>query len=357
MSDAVNDIVDFVDTSNIQNNYILKYNSSSGRLEFVAESGGGGGTTTVDINAGTGITVSSPDSAGGYTIATTALLNVSEDTTPQLGGNLDAQSNNITNLGTLNTHTIPGGTGTLALTSDIPSSIDTQIVAGTGISVSQPDSGGAFTITNTSPGSGNISPLTADLDTKDFTIGNLTVDSAGELAPTQITFGNSRQVYLTNEVYGRQTVSIENYKTGRTAVSGNALWGALQLRSGTDAGANSYVTCETEGVSLQTNSGSDFTEDYDMSVILSESYGIEIKADNALGHAQLRPKSSIFIRAKNDYITLASPDGISFCNAFDGENGQEIVFKLAGNSLNDYNIVWPANFTDGFLKIQGDLQR
>ena len=50
------------------------------------------------------------------------------DTTPQLGGNLDAQSNNITNLGTINTHTIPGGTGTLALTSDIthtPSSTDT----------------------------------------------------------------------------------------------------------------------------------------------------------------------------------------------------------------------------------------
>ena len=50
------------------------------------------------------------------------------DTTPQLGGNLDAQSNNITNLGTINTHTIPTGTGTLALTSDIthtPSSTDT----------------------------------------------------------------------------------------------------------------------------------------------------------------------------------------------------------------------------------------
>lgn len=45
--------------------------------------------------------------------------NVVEDTTPQLGGALDAQSNNITNLGTINTHTVPGGTGTFALTSDI----------------------------------------------------------------------------------------------------------------------------------------------------------------------------------------------------------------------------------------------
>jgi len=47
------------------------------------------------------------------------IANVVEDTTPQLGGALDAQSNNITNLGTINTHTVPGGTGTFALTSDI----------------------------------------------------------------------------------------------------------------------------------------------------------------------------------------------------------------------------------------------
>ena len=42
------------------------------------------------------------------------------DTTPQLGGNLDAQNNNITNLGTINTHTIPSGTDTLVgrLTTD-----------------------------------------------------------------------------------------------------------------------------------------------------------------------------------------------------------------------------------------------
>ena len=40
MSDAVNDIVDFIDTSAIANNKILKYNSTSGKLEFVTESGG-----------------------------------------------------------------------------------------------------------------------------------------------------------------------------------------------------------------------------------------------------------------------------------------------------------------------------
>ena len=72
------------------------------------------------IIGGTNVTTSS-DSEGNITIdaTDTGISNVVEDTTPQLGGELDAQSNNITNLGTLNTHTVPGGTGTLALTSDI----------------------------------------------------------------------------------------------------------------------------------------------------------------------------------------------------------------------------------------------
>lgn len=77
----------------------------------------------LSIVGGTNVTttVSAPDSAGATTVTinSSGISNVVEDTTPQLGGALDAQSNNITNLGTINTHTIPGGTGTFALTSDI----------------------------------------------------------------------------------------------------------------------------------------------------------------------------------------------------------------------------------------------
>lgn len=73
---------------------------------------------------GTNVTTAlSSDSAGETVITIDAsaagLSNIVEDTTPQLGGNLDAQTFNITNLGTLNTHTIPGGTGTFALTSQL----------------------------------------------------------------------------------------------------------------------------------------------------------------------------------------------------------------------------------------------
>lgn len=73
------------------------------------------GTGTLSYNNTNGVfTYTPPDLTG-----LGGINNVVEDTTPQLGGNLDAQTFNITNLGTLNTHTIPGGTGTFALTSQL----------------------------------------------------------------------------------------------------------------------------------------------------------------------------------------------------------------------------------------------
>ena len=63
-------------------------------------------TTSNSLKVFTGSSFTTINTSGG-------ISNVVEDTTPQLGGNLDAQTNNITNLGTLNTHTIPSGTDTL----------------------------------------------------------------------------------------------------------------------------------------------------------------------------------------------------------------------------------------------------
>ena len=84
---------------------------------------------------------------------TAGLTDIVGDVTPQLGGDLDCQTNNITNLGTLNTHTVPGGTGTIALTSDITftaSSTDTLTNKSGNISQWTNDSGylTSFTETN-----------------------------------------------------------------------------------------------------------------------------------------------------------------------------------------------------------------
>lgn len=138
-----------------QSNGVFKFIGGSNITTSVAQDSAGNAEVTINgavldtqVVGGTDITVSQPDSAGAFTVSYSgsAISNVVEDTTPQLGGALDAQTNNITNLGTINTHTIPGGTGTFALTSDIPSVIDTQVVGGTDITVTQPDSAGAFTV-------------------------------------------------------------------------------------------------------------------------------------------------------------------------------------------------------------------
>jgi hypothetical protein len=75
---------------------------------------------------------------------------ISLDSTPQLSGTLDANSNNFTNVGTINTHTVPGGTGTFALTSDIPSAGD-SVQAGDNIEITSPDSTGGKTIAFRNP--------------------------------------------------------------------------------------------------------------------------------------------------------------------------------------------------------------
>lgn len=54
-------------------------------------------TGITDINGGTGITVDF-DSARGATISTSALTDIVNDTTPQLGGTLDGQGNTVQNV-------------------------------------------------------------------------------------------------------------------------------------------------------------------------------------------------------------------------------------------------------------------
>jgi len=75
MSDAVNDIVDYIDTTAEANGYILQFNSTSGKLEYVVNSGGGGGDVTNPLGADLEtenfiIGNLNPDSAGSVTTAT-----------------------------------------------------------------------------------------------------------------------------------------------------------------------------------------------------------------------------------------------------------------------------------------------
>jgi hypothetical protein len=131
------------------------------------------------------------------------------DTTPQLGGNLDAQTNNITNLGTINTHTIPGGTGTLALTSNItltPTSTDT------------------FTNKTINLASNTLSGTTAQFNTAlsdgSFRIGY----QPGEIIEELNANADGRTVVVKSGSYTMQNVTAtQNGSTTFTAVTGSTM--------------------------------------------------------------------------------------------------------------------------------------
>ena len=91
-----------------QSNGVFKFIGGSNITTSVAQDSAGNAEVTINgavldtqVVGGTDITVSQPDSAGAFTVSYSgsAISNVVEDTTPQLGGALDAQTNNITNLG------------------------------------------------------------------------------------------------------------------------------------------------------------------------------------------------------------------------------------------------------------------
>ena len=112
-----------------------------------------------------------------------SINNVVEDTSPQLGGDLDLNSNDITGTGdinitgTLNSHTIPSGTGTLALTSDI-----------TGAAITVQDEGSALATAATTinfAGSGVVASGTGA--TKTITIAG----GGGGIALTDISVGSN----------------------------------------------------------------------------------------------------------------------------------------------------------------------
>ena len=92
------------------------------------------------------------------------LQNISEDSSPQLSAALDAQNNNITNLGTINTHTIPAGTGTFALTSNIPTD-NNSLSNGAGYLTAHP----------------NISAASSSDNSGQTFIQDITVDSNGHV--------------------------------------------------------------------------------------------------------------------------------------------------------------------------------
>ena len=111
-----------VDTTGVSNNKILKYQASSGKFVVADDTGGGGGSSTftglsdspTNYTGAAGKTVKVNSAGNGleFVTVTTPTQDIVDDTTPQLGGNLDVQTSEITTSTTNgNIKLGPNGTG------------------------------------------------------------------------------------------------------------------------------------------------------------------------------------------------------------------------------------------------------
>jgi len=209
-----------VDTAAAANNDYLVYNSATSVWQHQAldistdTTPTLGGDLAVNGNAITGSTVSINGSTGELMITATENGGVAiyydnnlKFTTKSDGvditGELQADSLDIDGnadiTGTINTHTIPGGTGTFALTSDI---IDTQIVGGDNITITQPDSAGEFTVAFSNPLNQPVvggDQTLSQINLKDYSETVYQLSYAATITP-DVANGNVQEITLTGAV-------------------------------------------------------------------------------------------------------------------------------------------------------------
>jgi len=134
--------------------------------------------TTLDtqIVGGTDITVTQPDSAGAFTVSYSgsAIDNVVEDTTPQLGGNLSLNSNDI------------DGTGNIDITGNVIAQSAINAQSGTSYTLVIGDASKLVTLSNASaitltvPANSAVAfPVGTKIDLAQLGAGQVTVAGAG----------------------------------------------------------------------------------------------------------------------------------------------------------------------------------
>ena len=94
--------------------YTLTFPSTSPNANDFISTDGSGNLSFVKLSAGTGISITNPDSGGDFVITNTQSAGISDvvsDTSPQLGGNLDVQTNSIVSTSNRDIQFSPNGTG------------------------------------------------------------------------------------------------------------------------------------------------------------------------------------------------------------------------------------------------------
>jgi hypothetical protein len=223
----------------VENFYILK-NATTGSftVEFKYVTGSGDTFTFASTNKGTAILFATAnDGTNPDIIQIQTGGDVVDDTSPQLGGDLDVNGFDIVSTSDANIDIVPNGTGDVTLQADTVQVGDSNADA----TITTNGTGNLTLNTNSGTDSGTITIV-------DAANGNITItpDGSGNIVLDGLTFpnadGSADQVLKTN---GSGTLSF-------TDVSGGTSWQAVKTASFTAVAGEGYFINTTSGVITMT---------------------------------------------------------------------------------------------------------
>ena len=343
----------------------------AGQNSIVADST----TDTLTLAAGTGITLTTDQATDTLTITSSAgsgtLSNIVEDTTPQLGGDLDLNSNNITGTGN-----IPAANLTGVLPALDGSNLTSVQASSVQITESSDDNTVYNVLFSDTAGSGNVQMtpiqddggITFNPSDNTLTTGNLSL--SGTLNSHTIPSG-SGTLALTSDISSAYSdSSVDTHLNTSTANSGEVLsWTGTDYDwvaqsggggGGTPAGSDTYVQFNSSG---SFGADSDFTYNQATNVLTVGSINA-----TASGTPTLTSNSAINMSVGSSVIIQQNSGGGGFRlgnmtttqrNALAAANG-EMVYNTTDNKLQGYeNGAW-ANMvydlaTDTTPTLGGDL--
>ena len=237
-SNSINALTD-VNTAGVADGKILKYDSSTSKFIIADDGGGGGGggsstftglsDTPANFGSAAGKTLKVNSAGNAVEFVTVGSSDVVSDTTPQLGGNLDVQTNEITTSTTNgNIKLTPNGTGAIEVkgaggndgTLQLNCSVNSHGVkikspahsAGASYTLTlPPDDGDANEVLKTD-GSGNLDWTT--IATDKIEEGNSKaeiIDGSGGTGDFRVTLDNNQALSITPTITNLGSVSTPNH--------------------------------------------------------------------------------------------------------------------------------------------------
>ena len=250
----------------VENFYILK-NTTSGAytVQFKYASGSGDTFTFAATNKGTAILFATAnDGTNPDIIQIQTGGDVVDDTSPQLGGDLDVNGNKIVSTSNGNIELEPNGTGDVILDTD-------QVVVGGGSEVGQISSNGAYDlklVTNSGTNSSYINIVdAANGNTQLYPNGTGYTEIGGGTNPGTIRLNcedNSHGIYLQSPPHSAGQSYTLKFPTGNvtadrflkvTSVSGSGATGVGQLSFSEVSGGTSWQAVKTSGFTAVAGEG------------------------------------------------------------------------------------------------------